>query len=420
MTDVAWLRGLGEDGLAALLRHRPEALAAPSPVSLAELADRLAMPASVVAVMRRLDRPTLQVGEAIAALGGRTERCALDRLLGATSADLQGAVTVALDRSRECALLAPGPGLALVLAAAAAWPRPLGLGPSVAEVLGRRTADDLRSVARNLGRKPAGRRAEIFAQVVAALRDPALVCAVVERAPAPARELLYKVAVTGEEVHDHQYFTSYQRVQTPAQWAIAHGMLVRAGDWESGLSMPAEVALALRGSGYVAPFDPVPPLVGRAEVDPDVVGRDAAAAGSGTVRLVAALLDEAGRTSLATLKSGDIGTRELRRVAKRLGCTDPELRLVVPVAVHAGVLSVADGRAAPTDGYDRWLRLEPAGRLAELLAAWWRLPYAPLAGTVRSTFTHRRTGRRRRGPRSLASPGNARGVAWPSQRCSLR
>ena len=78
---------------------------------------------------------------------------------------------------------------------------------------------------------------------------------------APARDLLYKVAVTGEVVHDHLYCTSYQRAQTPAQWAIAHGMLVRAGDWESGLSMPAEVALALRGTGYVAPFDPVPPPV---------------------------------------------------------------------------------------------------------------------------------------------------------------
>ena len=259
MTDVAWLRELGEGGLAALLRRRPEALAAPSPVSLIELAERLAMPASVVVAMRRLDRPTLQVAEAIAALGGRTDRSALDRLLGATSADLQAAVTRALDTLRECALLAPDPGLALVPAAAAVWPSPLGLGVPVAQVLDRRTADDLRALARNLGLKPAGRRAEIFAQASAALRDPDVVCAVVDMAP--ARELLYKVAVTGEVVHDHQYYTSYQRAQTPAQWAIAHGMLVRAGDWESGLSMPAEVALALRGTGYVAPFDPVPPPV---------------------------------------------------------------------------------------------------------------------------------------------------------------
>lgn len=377
MTDVAWLRGLGEDGLAALLARRPEALAAPVPLSLTELVERLAMPASVVAAMRRLDRPTLQVAEAIAALGGRTDRSALDRLLGAPDG---GAVSAALDTLSQCVVLTPGPGLALVPAAAGAWPSPLGLGLPVAEVLERRTADDLRVLARNLGLKPAGRRAEILAQVTAALRNPALVRAVVARAPVPVRELLDKVAVTGAEVHDHLYFASYQRAQTPVQWAIAHGMLVRAGDWESGLSMPAEVALALRGSDYVAPFDPVPPLVGRVEADPEVVARDSVAAGSAVVRLVAALLDEAGRAPLATLKSGGIGTRELRRVAKRLGCTEPEVRLLAPVAVEAGLLSVGEGRAAPTDGYDRWLRLEPAGRLAELLSAWWRLPYTPSVG----------------------------------------
>jgi hypothetical protein len=381
MIDAAWLRGLGEAGLVGLLTKRPEVLAPPVPASLTEVAERLATPRSTMAALRRLDRPALQVAEAIAALGGHTERVALDRLLGATSARSRAHVARALDTLRDNALLtAAGPTVVLV-PSAAAWPSPLGLGVPVAEAMDRRTADDLRALARNLGLKPATRKAELLTQVLAALRDGNLVCAVVDDAPAEARELLYKVAATGETVEDYLYFSpGYERARTPVQWAIAHGLLARAGDWESGLTMPAEVALALRGDGYTAPFDPVPPAVDRTQpTDPEVIARDAAAAGSAMVRLVAALLDEAGRAPLATLRSGDIGTREVRRLTKRLGCAEPDLRLALALAIHAELLSLADGHAAPTTGYDRWLRHEPADRLAELLAAWWRLPYAPLA-----------------------------------------
>ncbi|BCB84244.1 hypothetical protein [Phytohabitans suffuscus] len=86
MVTAAWLRRLGEDGLADLLRRRPEAMAVPPPVSLGELAERLATPAATVAALRRLDRPALQVAEALTALGGQAGRPALDRLLGAGTA----------------------------------------------------------------------------------------------------------------------------------------------------------------------------------------------------------------------------------------------------------------------------------------------------------------------------------------------
>src|SRR5262245_21372723 len=101
MIDAAWLRRLGEDGLAALLKHRPDALAPPVPASLAGVAGRLATPGSTATALRRMDRPTLQVAEAIAALGGQADRAALDRLLGATSAEAQAAVTRALNILRE-------------------------------------------------------------------------------------------------------------------------------------------------------------------------------------------------------------------------------------------------------------------------------------------------------------------------------
>src|SRR5258705_5080017 len=84
--DGRRLRELGEHRLVELLRLRPDA-ADPALKSLGQLAERLADPMSVVAALRRLDLPTLQVAEAIAALGGRTDRAALDRLLGVTDGE---------------------------------------------------------------------------------------------------------------------------------------------------------------------------------------------------------------------------------------------------------------------------------------------------------------------------------------------
>jgi hypothetical protein len=381
MVTAAWLRRLGEDGLAALLRRRPEAVAGLAPVSLGELAERLSAPSATVTALRRLDRPTLQVAEAMAALGGRTDRPALDRLLGVTTPERAAAVTRAVDILRADGLLTGQADLTLAPAVTPAWPRPLGLGAPVAVSLAGQTADSLRRLARELGLKPAVRRSDLLDQVTAALRDEDLVRSVVRGAPTDARELLDKVAAEGVVVHDDSYYvrSGYARAQTAVRWAATHGMLVRTSQWDADLEMPAEVALALRGPTCTAPFDPVPPLVTRTDVDAATIADSAAAAGSALVRLMALLLDESGRKPLAMLRSGGVGARELRRVAKVLACAEPELRLALAVAVHAGLLAVADGRAAPTTGYDDWRRHDPADRLAVLLTAWWTLPYAPLA-----------------------------------------
>jgi len=391
VVTAAWLRRLGEDGLTDLLRRRPEVLAVPPPVSLGELAERLATPAATVAALRRLDRPTLQVAEALAALGGQAERPVLDQLLGAGTASGRADVTRALDTLRANALVLDDAAPQLVPAAAAAWPRPLGLGDPVAAGLVYRTADQLRTMARHLGIRPAGRKADILDQVLACLRDGERILALVAGAPAGVRDLLEKAAAGGEVEPDPFYYSSYgSRSQRPQEWAIAHGLLVRSSAWGGGLVVPAEVALALRGSGYAAPFDSVPPSVGRSAADPVTTARAAAAAGAAMVRMVADLLEAAGKKPVPTLRTGGVGLRELKRLAKVLGCAEPDLRLGFSVAVHAGLLSLGDGQAAPTAGYDEWRGREPASQLSTLLSAWWRSPSAPLtaSGAVKPDEVH--------------------------------
>ena len=377
MVDAGWLRSLGEDGLTALLQRRPEGLAAPTPRALSELAERLAQPAAVIAAMRRLDRPTLQLAEAVAALGGEAvARVAVERLLGAEGSPHASRAFAALAAH---GLLTGEAVVTLEEAARYAFGAPLDLGPPLRALLAERTAEDLKAIARNLGVKPPQRKAELVEAVSAVLRDAERVRAMVGGAPQAVRELLGDVASTGRPVEEGLYFSPrYSEPVKPSHWALVRGLLLRAGPWESALAMPAEVALALRGDGWTAPFDPVPPEPGRVPVEPALVERDATAAGAGLLRSVATLLEAVDRKPPAPLRTGGIGVRELRRIGKEVRLPVAEVKLALAVAHRAGLLGLSGDLVAPTDRYDGWLRQPPAHQLADLLTAWWSVPYLPM------------------------------------------
>lgn len=376
MVEVGWLRGLGEDGLAALLERRPEGCLAPVPRSLPELAERLVEPAAVLAVLRRLELPSVQVVEALAALGGvDVDRAAVVRLLGsARSADVDRLLGELVDLG----VVEDGAVLTLVEPGRYAFGGPLGLGPPAEALLAPLTAEDLRVLARNIDARPPSRKAEVLAVVAGALRDADRVRSLVARAPAEVRTLLGDVARTGRPVEQPLYFSvRTSRVTRPEDWARVRGLLLPAAQWSGVLAMPAEVGLALRGPGWTAPFDPDPPAVGRVPVEQPGVDRDAAAAGGSLLRVATGLLDTAGRGPVAVLRGGGVGVRELRRLAKSLGCSAGELRLALSVVHAAGLLVLAEDGAAPSDRYDGWLAGDPPEQHAALLAAWWTLPYVP-------------------------------------------
>ena len=378
MVDVGWLRSLGTDGLTELLERRPEGCFAPAPEALSELAERLAEPTAVLAALRRLDLPTVQVVEVLAALGGvAVDRAAVGRLLDpGRSAD----VDRILGDLAGLGLVAGAPARTLGEPGRAAFGGPLGLGPPAEALLAPMAADDLRVFARNLGLRPANRKAEILAAVVAALRDADRVRSVVADAPSDVRELLDEVARTGRPVEEPLYFSlRTSRPTRPEHWGRARGLLLPVGQWSQVLAMPAEVGLALRGAGWTAPFDPDPPSVRRVPVEQPVIDRQAAAAGGSLLRVVTGMLDAAGGDPVAVLRAGGIGVRELRRLTKVLGCEQGELRLALSVAHAAGLLVLTGDSAAPSDRYDEWLAADPPERLAALLAAWWTLPYVPCA-----------------------------------------
>ncbi len=376
MVEVGWLRSLGPEGLARLLERRPEGCLPPVPRALSELAERLAEPAAVVALLRRLELPVVQVIEALTALGGvGVDRGAVTRLLGP---DRSADVARILADLAELGVLTGGTEVTLVEPARAAFGSPLGLGPPAGALLAWLTADELRVLAGTLGLRPPHRKADLLAAVTAGLRDADRVRSMMAQAPAEVRVLLDEVARTGSPVEEPLHFSlRTSRPSRPEHWARLRGLLLPAGPWTGVLAMPAEVGLALRGTGWTAPFAPDPPVVARVPVARPAVEREAMAAGGSLLRAVTGLLDAAGRAPVAVLRAGGIGVRELRRLAKLAGCGSGELKLALSVAHAAGLLALAEDGAVPSEQYDEWLASEPPERLAALLAAWWTLPYVP-------------------------------------------
>jgi hypothetical protein len=428
--STSMLRALGPAGLTALLRRRPEVLDPLPPRSLEELSARLDHPRMVSLALHGWTLPRLQVAEAVAALGDRGDRSRLLDLLGLAPDDPR---TADLDRTLQ-ALREDGAVTVLRTTAgdrryridvglAAVFTAPLGLGPELSVLAEHRTVEDLQVVLRALGETPRTRKQELVSQLVAVLGDHDRVRALVAGAPAGLAGQLVEAAFGRAQVqyyaqwHSLRYLKPDGPHRQPVEWALPRFLLVTDG-WDGYLTMPAEVAVALRGPGWVAPFDAEPPAVAQVDVPPAHVVRAATAAASSALSTLAALLTDAGTRPIPLLKSGAVGVRELRRLAAAVGADVAVVRLALELASALGLLArTADqdgaapevppgrgggrsggrsGRAArsgrpsgrapeddapaglaPTARFDLWQALPAAERYAHLLTTWLDLPAVP-------------------------------------------
>jgi hypothetical protein len=141
--------------------------------------------------------------------------------------------------------------------------------------------------------------------------------------------------------------------------------------------------------------DGTPPATARPGLRPAVVtpaalhdeSRAAAATLAATVdRLLSALATQ----PAALRKSGGLTVREIRRLARAAGATEPHTRLLLDLTLAAGLIALtrtpAGITALPTSAYDDWLTRPPGERLAPLLTAWsalWAVPtHTPFGETA--------------------------------------
>ncbi|WP_092529681.1 helicase-associated domain-containing protein [Amycolatopsis arida] len=348
-----WLRTASDEALATLLHARRD-LATPPPADSTVLATRAGTPGSIARACEPLDTVTLAVLESLLVAGADAEPVPAGAVAELVGVD-QAAARAALDTLRSRALvwgdddaLSVPPGAREVFG-----PFPAGLGAPGRDLAGADVPallaeldPDERALLDKLAAGPPIGRTRDASDVADIPNSPDT------DAPSPVRRLL------------------------------ACGLLLRRDD--QTVELPREVGLALRGGHAFPPaVRREPPLPTHPHQQSTV---DAAAAGEAMefLRRTESLLRMWSAQPPPVLKSGGLGVREVRRLAKELEVTEDHAVLLVELAAGAGL--VADSQETspewvPTTLTDSWLASAPAQRWVTLARAWLDLPRLPgLAG----------------------------------------
>ncbi len=331
-TLAAWLRTRSDDQLAALLAARPD-VARPAPSDGVALASRLAVPVSVDRALDELDAATLQV---------------LDVVLLADTDGVPADVFAAELPDQDDAVLAAA--VETLTTRALLWGD---------EVL--RAPDPVRRAVRH----PAGlgRRAVDLRVVL-----PPDLRAVLAELPAEERAVLERLA--GERPVGHLPDTATDGNRSPARRLLQRGLLARID--ALNVELPREIGLLLRGDRPYGPprVRPEPSLVGR---DVAVVHRQAAGAALESVGRIGELLVLLEEEPAGLLRSGGVGVRDQKRLAKALHVAEPEVGWLLELAYAAGLLDVGGAHRdewLPTRGYDLWREQDLPSRWATLAVGW--------------------------------------------------
>jgi hypothetical protein len=396
---LRWLAGLDTPQLARVLAKRPDVLEPPWPRRLTDLSVRLSAQESIVAATRELTSPAVQImcaWQLCQALGddNGVPVATLAGWLGASAAE----VTFAVEPLADLALAwIDRAGLVQVPEAMKgnAYAR-YRLGQPLAPVLSRLTNDQLRDTSKRLGLPAGARKQQLVDSALAFFRDGEQVRKLVADAPVGVAEVLDDFVSDGPEREvdlgfSHIYFRRAHEVETPAAWAVRHYLLVAT--YEGDAHMPLEVGLALRGPDYRLPFTPNPPRVAVAPVAPERVAAETSASALRLLDRTTTVVEAAAAEPFSLLKTGGIGTRVIKKLAKDTGAATEEIKLVLELAFDTGLLVAEEppppparksrsrkaepappARVVPTEEFTRWRGAGSAAQLRTLLCAWWRLP----------------------------------------------
>ncbi|HEX5543790.1 MAG TPA: helicase-associated domain-containing protein [Micromonospora sp.] len=375
VTIADHLRALPDDALGALLRLRPD-LVVPVPADLSALALRAQSRVSVARALDGLDQFTLQILDAVRLIRNPDGQTSTAAVLTITAAPAQqvASVRAALDRLRAL-FLVYGPDDALQVAAGVdevSSPYPAGLG---------RPAAELDAAAAEVCTDPVRLRRTLLAAAPAAR-------AILDRLAAGPPVGTLTAAAPPPQGADPA------AAESPVRWLITHGLLVPITDVPApakaaagAVELPREVGLLLRRDhGPLGPLHPEPPAAAARAREPKAA--DSAGAGQAmeavrqTEALVRALADEPAQV----LRSGGVGVRDLRRVARAAGLDERTAALLLEVAYAAGLIGELDVTGAvtarggpeqqflPTDRYDMWRATSLAQRWEQLARAWLAMP----------------------------------------------
>ncbi|MFG2099473.1 helicase-associated domain-containing protein [Micromonospora echinaurantiaca] len=375
------LRSLPDESLAALLQLRPD-LVVPVPADVSALAIRAQSRVSVARALDGLDQFTLQILDAARLTrdpaGGTTSTEAM--LAMATAGPhppAPTAVRAAVNRLRALFLLyGPESGLQVVGGIDEISPYPAGLGRPAAELDPRTAAlcADPAKLRRTLLAAPPSARA-ILDRLAAGPPVGSVPPGALQAPPVGAEDALPPDPTNGGAP-----------TGSPVRWLVDHRLLVRISGGAGGtgtVELPREIGLLLRrDTGPLGPLRTSPPPVTAAPREPKAADSAGAGQTMEVVRLTEALLENLAAEPVPVLRSGGLGVRELRRLARVGGVDEPTAALLLEVAYAAGLLGEldlpgattarygADQQVLPTAGYEVWRASSLAQRWEQLARAW--------------------------------------------------
>jgi hypothetical protein len=349
----SWLADLPDERLIRLLELRPD-LAQPPPGSIAALAARAQARQSVKAATDELDFLRLATIDALLVLHADTAPVPIAKLLtliGDRAPEVD--VREALDDLKERALVWGDTELRVAADAGVGMPwHP-----------GQVTLEDV------------SQTGEQIAELIDGLDNP-------------QREVLDKL-LQGSPLGRTRDAAPGAPPDRPVPQLLATGLLRRV-DAETVI-LPRHVGQVLRGEepGPVQLAAPDPVVATTTPAD-----ADAAAAGAiiDLLRELDVVLETLGAAPITELRSGGLGVRELRRLAKVIGVEEARLGLILEVAAAASLIAsgIPDPQPvntdppywAPTVVADRFAEASTAERWLLLASTWLDLPSRPaLIGT---------------------------------------
>jgi hypothetical protein len=349
----SWLADLPDERLIRLLERRPD-LAQPPPGSIAALAARAQARQSLKAASDELDFLRLAVIDALLVLHADSEPVSVTKLLALTDGRApESEVLDALDDLKERALVWGDTELRAAPDAGAGLPwHP-----------GQVTLED------------PSQSAEQIAELIDGLDDP-------------QRELLDRL-LEGSPLGRTRDAAPGAPADRPVPQLLAMGLLRRID--ADTVILPRHVGQVMRGEepGPVALAAPDPVVATTTSADVNAV---AAGAAIDLLREFDVLLETLGAAPISELRSGGLGVREVRRLAKVTGIDEARLGLILELAAAAGLIASglpepqpSNGEApywAPTVAADRFAEASPADRWYLLANTWLDLPARPtLIGT---------------------------------------
>ncbi|MFD3943014.1 helicase-associated domain-containing protein [Streptomyces sp. NPDC058579] len=368
------LRARGDEGLAALLRARPDLLS-PVPNDLTQLATRAGTRGSVVRALERLDRFTLQTAEALAVAPDPAPYAVLLALLSGDDGHpgVEKALPRAVEVLREQALVwGEDDRLRLVrtarelLAPSPQHPSPTGLGPTVSEATAGMSPGRIQEIIAAAGLPATHDPVSAVTALTGLFTDRDRMGALLDTAPTEA------LAVLDRLVWGPPYGEVTANPAPPVQWLRDRGLLLPASP--RTVVLPREAALHLRGGRAHRSPEPQPPeLAVLREYRPQVVDNAAAGQAHAALSTVEELLKSWDQGGPAVLRAGGMSVRDLKRTAVALDVSEPVAAFWLELTYGAGLLASdgeADERYAPTPAYEDWLDLPPAERWSRLATTW--------------------------------------------------